>query len=148
MKAIVGSSDLWPIPSLASMLLTLMVSTNEHFAVRLPHPDSDSASSMTEDLVLRIGNRIDRRVFVFPCNRSYGSSAAWKRDVELVKSVTEVYAFFGAGGINERGTGHVLSLAMNHNKSVTAFCLNGQGEFDEVGSIQLPPTEDIDWLQP
>ena len=116
------------------MVLSIMASLDERteFAVRTPHPDSPECASMTEDMVMKIGEKLGRKVYVYPCDRSLGSRAGWIRDNNLVDSVDEVFAFLMEGDA-PGGTQHIIDRAVSSRKRVTAYEYTPDGEFVEVG---------------
>lgn len=137
MKVIVGSSDLWATPALASKILAIMVSSEGDFGVRargntLRMSDESYFTSMTEELAAKIGDRLGRSVVSFVPMES-GSSTAFKRDVRLVKAANEVFAFFGAQGEVEGGTAHVVACALREGIPVTAYGLDDDGGIMEIG---------------
>lgn len=122
MKVIVGSSDLWPVPAVASAILAIMVSTDDEFAVRANR--AGVLASGTEDLAWKIGERVGRRVIQFK-----PSSINFSRDVEMVQQADKVYAFFANGQFMQGGTGHVVACALREGKPVEAY------ELDEGGNV-------------
>ncbi len=75
---------------------------------------------MTEDMVMKIAERMGRQVFVYPCDRSLGSKAGWVRDNSMVDAVDEVFAFFLDTSDNG-GTSHIVDRALSSNKRVTVY---------------------------
>lgn len=138
MKVIVGSSELWPTPALASKILAIMVSTESDFGVRARgnwtrHASDDPYwTSMTEELAAKIGDRLGKSVVSF-IPMEAGSSTAFKRDVRLVKAADEVFAFFGPQGEVEGGTAHVVACALREGIPVTAYGLDDDGSIMEIG---------------
>lgn len=131
MKVIVGSRTLWPTPSLASNILTLMVSTDEHFAVR--QTKQGEVSSMTEMMALRIGARINRTVTPWaPMGNTRAST--FHRDISMVDSASEVHAFFGPDALMQGGTGHVVYCALRRGVHVHAYEVDVDGNIIETAS--------------
>jgi hypothetical protein len=130
-KVIVGSSELWPTPALASKILTIMASTDGSFGVR--GSPTGGCSSMVEEMVLRIGNRLERDIIRWQTTES-GSSTGFKRDVALVKAADGVFAFFGPELSPEGGTAHVVACALRQGIPVVAFGILDDGSIIELGS--------------
>jgi len=130
-KVIVGSSELWPTPALASKILTIMTSTDGPFGVRgAPH---GGCSSMVEEMALRIGNRLERDITRWPTTEA-GSSTGFKRDVALVKAADAVFAFYGPDLSDDGGTEHVVACALRQGIPVVAFGILDDGSIIELGS--------------
>jgi hypothetical protein len=127
-KVVVGSSDLWPTPAIASAILVLMLSTDEHqWAVRANQYGTPSSS--VEELTMRIGDRIGKSVV-----KHYSEPAArssYKRDNTMTGLANEVFAFFAPGQFMHGGTGHVVSVALRIGIPVTAYELNDEGQVIE-----------------
>lgn len=141
MKVIVGSRDLWPVPVVASTILSIMASTDDEFAVRANR--SGILSSGAEDLAWRIGDMIGRRVMKFKPANGDGN---FQRDNWMVKEADKVYAFFAPGQFMEGGTGHVVACALRAGKPVEAYELDSAGNLVETatdeGDLKLPPVYD------
>lgn len=132
MKVIVGSRDLWPTPGIASAVLAIMVSTDEPFCVR-----SNKAGTLTssvEEMVVRIGERIGRRVTVMAPLGGADRATVFTRDNRMVAASSGVYAFFAPGQEMVGGTGHVVAVAIKTGTSVEAYCLDEHGNVVELGS--------------
>jgi hypothetical protein len=129
-KIIVGSRDLWPTPNLASAVLSIMVSTDEDFAIRWNKQDPSSA---IETMVNKIGERIGRTVVPFRATEG-GSAAGYFRDVKMCQEASEVFAFFAPDKLMQGGTGHVAICALRQGLPVHAFELDDDGNVTESAS--------------
>lgn len=136
MKVIVGASSVWPTPNLASKILSIMISEPfEPIGVRVNNTKMGETSSV-ELMVVKIANRIDLEVVRWPAGGSgTGSSIAFKRDVEMVRAASGVYAFIGPEcSADEGGTQHVLACALRDGIPVIAYGVEDDGSFIEIGS--------------
>lgn len=131
MKVIVGSAGLWPTPQVASAVLAIMASFDDSFGVRCDR--LRRVASGTEDLVIKIGERIPRIVSMWEPS-SAGSSSAFTRDNRMVAASSGVYAFFAPGQEMAGGTGHVVAVALRTGTPVEAYCLDNDGMVAEIGS--------------
>lgn len=129
MKVIVGSRDLWPVPAVASVVLSIMVSTDDDFAVRANR--AGEITSGTEDLAWRIGERVGRRVIKFTTG-----NGNFYRDIDMVQRADKVYAFFAPGQFMHGGTAHVVSCALKAGVPVEAY------ELDEDGNVIETATDE------
>jgi len=132
MKVIVGSSSLWPTPGLASAILTIMVSRDDDFGIRCT--SSGTPSSMTEEMVWRIGTKTGKIVRTFNSPSEAGSKAGYVRDVTLVQAADGVFAFFGPDGPRDGGTSHVVACALRRGIPVIAYGIDTSGAIAEIGS--------------
>lgn len=121
---IVGSRDLWPIPVVASAVLDIMLRhEGEVFCVRANR--RNELASGTEDLVERIGARLNMNVLPWPS--ADGANSAFHRDNAMVNRCWSVHAFFSPGALMEGGTGHVAAVALRQGKQLTAYSVNDDG---------------------
>jgi len=130
MITIVGSSDLWPTPNIASAILTIMVSNEDSFGIRTKK--SGEASSMVETLVDRIATKIGCTVHTWNGTVN-GSGMAFTRDVAMVHASSKVFAFFMDQDL-VGGTGHVVACALREGIPVVAYGLDERGNVVEIGS--------------
>lgn len=131
MRVLVGSRDLWPTPNIASIILAIMATNTDDYAVRCD--SHGNVSSMVEEMALRIGDRIDRKVMKWYC-KDIGSSAAFVRDNEMVTSSRGVFAFFSPGALMHGGTGHVVTVALRLGLPVEAYEPNDYGTIELVAA--------------
>lgn len=131
MITIVGSSDLWPTPGIASAVLTIMVSHQDVYGVR--SKKDGERTSMIEELVVRIAAKIGCVVVPWSA-ATKGSGSGFTRDVAMVDASGMVFAFFGYEGGPEGGTGHVVACALRRGIPVVAYGLDDHGNVVEVGS--------------
>lgn len=131
MKVIVGSSDLWPTPALASHVLLLIAEDSESIGVRVTKA-GDPTSSI-EEMVLRIAERFGHATNWFS-PQQIGSKAGFQRDVDMVGIASSVHAYFAPGAIMEGGTGHVVEAALRRGIPVTAYTLDKNGDVVEVAT--------------
>jgi len=127
---IVGSSDLWPTPNIASAILTIMVSNDDSFAIRTKK--SGEPTSMVEALVDRIATKIGCTIHTWN-GTATGSGQAFTRDVAMVHASSKVFAFF-MDQDTEGGTGHVVACALREGIPVVAYGLDEHGNVVEIGS--------------
>lgn len=131
MKVIVGSHDLWPVPAVASVVLSIMVSTDDEFGVRANR--AGLLASGTEELAWKIGDRVGRRVIKFQ-----PGTINFSRDIEMVRGANKVYAFFANGQFMQGGSGHVVACALKRGIPVEAY------ELDEDGNVVETATDEGD----
>ena len=118
MITIVGSRELWPIPSVASAVLSIMMDhPGDVFCVRSNR--SGDLASGTEDLVSKIGARIGATVLPWP-----PTSSTFNRDNSMVTRCSRVYAFFAPGQLMEGGTGHVAAVALRADVPLIAYTID------------------------
>ncbi len=141
MRVIVGSNDLWPTPNVASAVLALMASIDDEYAVRCAR--DGTVASAVEELVIKIGERIPRRVHKF----NAGSGTSYYRDAEMVDHSTAVYAFFAPGQLMQGGTGHVVAVALRQGKLVEAYELGTDGSVVQVASDEGDLLDMGNWTQ-
>jgi hypothetical protein len=120
MITVVGSRTLWPIPSLASTILDLMIANrSEQFAVRCNR--AGETTSGTEDLVIKIGARTNINTITWP---PIGGNGNFPRDNAMVVKSIAVHAFFAPSELMEGGTGHVAAVALRAGVPLTAYTLD------------------------
>lgn len=131
MKIVVGSRSLWPTPNLAQAVFRVMIGTDQPILVRSDY--FHKVTSPTEDIAVRIGSRLNRPVTPWaPGGRT--RSSVYLRDVHMVDSADEVFAFFAPGRLMEGGTGHVAAVGLRRGIAVHAFELDDEGEVVEIAS--------------
>lgn len=132
-KVIVGSRELWPVPSVASAVLAIMVSTEDDFAVRCNR--AGLLASGTEELASKIGERVGRKVVRFgPDGLTRPAGLTFSRDADMVRRSDKVYAFFASGQFMQGGTGHVVACALREGKPVEAYELDENGDVVEIAT--------------
>lgn len=141
MITVVGARSLWPIPSVASAVLSIMLDhRGDVFCVRANR--NGELASGTEDLVEKIGARIG--VTTLPWPSSTGSS--FHRDNAMVARSSHVYAFFAPGALMEGGTGHVAAVALRANIPLIAYSINDDAnvyvvaEYDKEELLEMVAT--------
>lgn len=127
MIAVVGSQDLWPIPSVASAVLNILISNpGEVFAIRCNREKVNASG--TEDLVERIAARLHMNTLQWPPqlgpNLGRGRSMTYLRDNQMVARCWAVHAFFAPGDLMSGGTGHVAAVALRAGISLTAYTID------------------------
>lgn len=127
MIAIVGSRDLWPIPSVASAVLNILISNpGEVFAIRCNREKVNASG--TEDLVERIAARLHMNTIQWPpqapTHPAGGRSQTYLRDTAMVARCWAVHAFFSPGELMSGGTGHVAAVALRAGISLTAYSID------------------------
>lgn len=129
MIAIVGSQALWPIPSVASAVLNILVcNPGEVFAIRCNREKVNASG--TEDLVERIAARLHMNTIQWPpapgpgMGPSQGRSLTYLRDNQMVSRCWAVHAFFAPGELMGGGTGHVAAVALRAGVSLTAYTID------------------------
>lgn len=143
MITIVGSSALWPIPSVASAILAIMMDhPGNVFCVRANR--NGELASGTEDLVSKIGARIG--CTVLPWQSTPGGGSSFSRDNQMVARCSHVYAFFAPGQLMEGGTGHVAAVAIQADIPLIAYSIDNDAnvyvvaEYDKEDLLQMAVT--------
>lgn len=141
MITIVGSAALWPIPSVASAILIIMLDhPGNVFCVRANR--NGELASGTEDLVSKIGARIGETVLPWPS----ANGSSFSRDNQMVTRSTHVYAFFAPGQLMEGGTGHVAAVALRADIPLIAYTIDADAnvyvvaEYEREDLLQMAVT--------
>lgn len=133
MITIVGSAALWPIPSLASEILAILM-RNPNTTVSVRANMKGDLASGTEDLASKIAQILGNDVQSW---RPYPhNSSVFERDAMMVAESSHVYAFFAPGKLMEGGTGHVAAVAMRQNIPVTAYTIDENADVYPVAEYE------------
>lgn len=147
--AIVGSSDLWAIPSIASVIAAALVSLEPDSALRLRADQDGKIASQVEELALTLAKLRKRGIVVFTYRPDGGGRAkVYERDYRLVEESERVIAFFHPERVMEGGTGHVVKAALDRGIPVEAWTIRDDGELEAIGSDDglVADEEGATWL--